>query len=118
MFRPYDLFTFMDTLPDTWQTHFHLTIGHPERDHDFLLERSPETHLDALAAPMPVVQGRNDPCVVVGESDMLVDELRERDTEIGYLVFDGEGHGMVKRANKVEVYTRIVGFFADHPGVE
>ena len=75
-----------------------------------------ETHLDALAAPMLVIQGRNDPRVVVGESDMLVDDLRSKGKDIEYLVFDDEGHDMVKHDNKVAAYVRIVEFFAERLG--
>jgi len=113
MFGPYDLFTFLDALPETWKTYMYLAIGHPEDDRDFLLERSPRTHLDALAAPLLVIQGRNDPRVVVGESDRLVDELRAKGKDVEYLVFDDEGHDMVKHHNKVKAYVSIVDFFRE-----
>jgi dipeptidyl aminopeptidase/acylaminoacyl peptidase len=111
MFGPYDLFTFLDALPETWKTYMYLAIGHPEEDEEFLRERSPRTHLDDLAAPLLVIQGRNDPRVVVGESDRLVDELRSKGKDIEYLVFDDEGHDMVKHANKVKAYVAILEFF-------
>ena len=74
-------------------------------------------HLDALAAPMLVIQGRNDPRVVVGESDRLVDELRSQGKDIEYLVFDDEGHDMVKHENKVTAYAAILNFFRERLGV-
>ena len=111
MFGPYDLFTFLDALPETWKTYMYLAIGHPEEDAALLRERSPRTHLDALAAPMLVIQGRNDPRVVVGESDRLVEELRSKGKDIEYLVFDDEGHDMVKHENKVQAYVAILEFF-------
>ncbi len=114
MFGPYDLFTFIEALPETWKTYMHMAMGHPERDRELLVERSPKTHLDALAAPLLVIQGRNDPRVVVGESDMLVDDLRAKGKDIEYLVFDDEGHDMVKHHNKVAAYVRIVEFFEEH----
>jgi dipeptidyl aminopeptidase/acylaminoacyl peptidase len=95
----------------------YMSIGHPEEDRDFLLERSPRTHLDALAAPMLVIQGRNDPRVVVGESDRLVDELRSQGKDIEYLVFDDEGHDMVKHENKVTAYAAILDFFRERLGI-
>lgn len=111
MFGPYDLYSFMEALPETWKTYFYLSIGHPEHDRDLLVDRSPKTHLDALAAPMLVIQGRNDPRVVVGESDTLVADLRNKGKDIEYLVFDDEGHDMVKHANRVKAYAAIVEFF-------
>lgn len=117
MFGPYDLFTFLDALPETWKTYMYLAIGHPEEDREFLLERSPRTHLDALAAPLLVIQGRNDPRVVVGESDRLVAELQAKGKDVDYLVFDDEGHDMVKHENKVKAYVSIVEFFRERLGV-
>jgi pimeloyl-ACP methyl ester carboxylesterase len=117
MFGPYDLFTFLDALPETWKTFMYMSVGHPEEDRDFLLERSPRTHLEALAAPLLVIQGRNDPRVVVGESDRLVDELRSQGKDIEYLVFDDEGHDMVRHENKVTAYAAILDFFRERLGV-
>lgn len=114
MFGPYDLFTFLDALPETWKTYMYMAIGHPERDEALLRERSPRSHLNALSAPLLVIQGRNDPRVVVEESDRLVAELRSHGKEIEYLVFDDEGHDMVKHPNKVRAYVAIVEFFAQH----
>jgi len=111
MFGPYDLFTFLDALPETWKTYMYLAMGHPDTDRDLLSDRSPRTHLDALEAPLLVIQGRNDPRVVVTESDALVDELRAKGKDIEYLVFDDEGHDMVKHSNKVKAYATIIDFF-------
>ncbi|NNL14222.1 MAG: alpha/beta fold hydrolase [Acidimicrobiia bacterium] len=116
MFGPYDLFTFLDALPETWKTYMYLAIGHPETDRDFLIERSPRTHLDAMVAPLLVIQGRNDPRVVVAESDRLVDELQSKGKDIEYLVFDDEGHDMVKHENKVTAYVAILEFFQERLG--
>jgi pimeloyl-ACP methyl ester carboxylesterase len=113
MFGPYDLFTFLEALPETWKTFMYMSIGHPETDREFLIERSPRTHLDAMVAPLLVIQGRNDPRVVVAESDRLVDELRSKGKDIEYLVFDDEGHDMVKHENKVTAYVSILEFFQE-----
>jgi len=114
MFGPYNLFTFIDRLPETWKTYFYLAIGHPDEDREFLVDRSPRTHLHQLACPMLVIQGANDPRVREAESHDLVDELRERGKEIDYLVFENEGHDVIKFENKVRCYNEIVGFFARH----
>jgi dipeptidyl aminopeptidase/acylaminoacyl peptidase len=47
MFGPYDLFSFINRLPETWRTYFYLTMGHPDKDREFLTERSPETYMRA-----------------------------------------------------------------------
>ena len=76
MFGPYNLFTFIDRLPEAWKTYFHQAVGHPERDHDILVERSPSTYLDNLACPLLVIQGANDPRVVERESRDVVETLQ------------------------------------------
>jgi acetyl esterase/lipase len=112
MFGPYNLFTFIERLPETWKTYFYLAIGHPEKDEDFLRERSPNTHLHQLACPLFVIQGKNDPRVREGESSDLVEALQAQGKEIEYLVFENEGHDVIKFENKVRCYNAITDFFA------
>lgn len=114
MFGPYDLFTFMERLPETWKPIFAHTVGDPERDRDFLVERSPKTYIRDIACPLLVIQGQNDPRVVEQESRDVVEELRALGREVEYLVFEDEGHDVLKLANRVRCYDEIVGFFATH----
>lgn len=114
MFGPYNLITFIERLPETWKTYFYLAIGHPDKDRDFLIERSPHTNLPSLACPLFVIQGRNDPRVVEAESADLVEELRAQGKQVDYLVFENEGHDVIKYENKVRCYNAIVDFFAEH----
>ncbi len=114
MFGPYDMFTFLDRIPPTWKPYFELAIGHPERDRDFLTERSPKTHMDNLACPMLVIQGKNDPRVVEQESADLVEAMRAQGKDVDYLMFEDEGHDVLKLPNKVRCYETIVDFFKKH----
>jgi len=114
MFGPYDLFTFMDRLPETWKPYFALAVGDPEKDRDFLLDRSPRTHIGGISCPLLVIQGQNDPRVVERESRDVVEELRGHGGEVDYLVFEDEGHDVLKLPNRVRCYERIVGFFSEH----
>ena len=114
MFGPYNLFTFLERLPEAWKTYFYLALGHPERDRDFLVERSPSTYLDRLACPMLVIQGHNDPRVTEAESQDLVDALRAQGKQIEFLVFPNEGHDVIKFENKVSLYTKILAFLSEH----
>jgi esterase/lipase len=111
MFGPYNLFTFIDRLPETWKTYFRLAVGDPKKDKDFLKERSPITYLKSFRAPMLIVQGKNDPRVILQESKDVVDDLRENNVEVEFLVFEDEGHDVLKFKNKVACYNKIVDFF-------
>jgi dipeptidyl aminopeptidase/acylaminoacyl peptidase len=114
MFGPYNLVTFVERIPETWKPYFALTVGDAERDRDFLAERSPSTHIANLSCPLLVIQGQNDPRLVESESRDLVDELRSRGKRVDYLVFDDEGHDVLKLANRVRCYDTIVAFFSEH----
>jgi pimeloyl-ACP methyl ester carboxylesterase len=114
MFGPYDLLTFMERIPETWKPFFALTLGTAEDDRDFLVERSPRTAIGDIACPLFVIQGQNDPRVVEQESRDLVEELRARGKDVEYLVFDDEGHDVLKLHNRVRCYEAITQFFSKH----
>ena len=116
MFGPYDLITFSERIPETWKPYFKISIGDidiPEERKD-LVARSPKTHLHNMKAPMLVIQGCNDPRVVAAESEDLVRELRKKGKPIELLVFENEGHDVLKYENRVTCYNAIADFFAKH----
>jgi len=114
MFGPYDLFTFLERIPATWKPYFALALGDPEKDHDFITDRSPKTHVSNISAPLFVIQGKNDPRVVEQESHDLVDQLRGDGKDVSYLVFEDEGHDVLKLPNRVRCYDAITSFFSEH----
>jgi dipeptidyl aminopeptidase/acylaminoacyl peptidase len=113
MFGPYDLLTFCERIPETWKPYFALALGDPEKDRDFIVERSPRTRMDEITAPLLVIQGRNDPRVVEQESSDLVEHLRGLGKQVDYLVFEDEGHDVLKLQNRVRCYDAIVSFFSE-----
>lgn len=116
MFGPYDLLTFSERIPATWKPYFKIALGDPSKpgEREFLVERSPKTHLENMSAPMLVIQGRNDPRVVAAESEDLVNELRAKGKDLELLIFEDEGHDVLKYANRVRCYNAIVDFFEKH----
>lgn len=114
MFGPYDLISFIHRLPETWKTFFFLSVGHPEKDKEFLTERSPKTYLKNIKCPMLIIQGRNDPRVLLAESKDVVEDLKAKGVETEFLVFEDEGHDVIKFKNKVFCYTTIIDFFKKH----
>ncbi|MFN8424436.1 MAG: prolyl oligopeptidase family serine peptidase [Anaerolineae bacterium] len=118
MFGPYDLFTFLERIPATWKPYFKLALGDPSdpADRDFLVERSPKTHLDGIACPLLVIQGANDPRVVAAESEDVVARLKADGKDVRFLLFEDEGHDVLKYGNRVRCYEAIAGFFAETLG--
>jgi pimeloyl-ACP methyl ester carboxylesterase len=111
MFGPYDLITFSQRIPESWKPYFELVLGNPERDREFLLERSPRTYMSQIRCPLLVIQGQNDPRVVERESRDVVEQLQSAGKQADYLVFGDEGHDVLKYANRVTCYTAIADFF-------
>lgn len=111
MFGPYDLLTFSDRLPETWKPYFKVALGDPEKDREFLIERSPRTYIDQIQCPLLVIQGKNDPRVIEQESRDLVEHLRSIGKEVEYLMFENEGHDVLKLDNRITCYNTITEFF-------
>ncbi|MFX1251352.1 MAG: S9 family peptidase [Promethearchaeota archaeon] len=114
MFGPYNLFTFIERLPPSWREYFYLAVGHPEHDQEFLKKRSPSTYFDQVKAPLLILQGRNDPRVIAVESEDIVNYLKEQGKLVEILIFEDEGHDVIKFKNKLICYQKIVDFFKEH----
>jgi len=114
MFGPYDLLTFLDRLPETWKSYFAIAVGDPDKDRDFLIERSPRSYIADIQCPLLVIQGQNDPRVIERESRDVVEQLRAAGKEVEYLVFADEGHDVLKYENRVTCYNAITDFFRKH----
>jgi dipeptidyl aminopeptidase/acylaminoacyl peptidase len=88
--------------------------GSLEEDRELLADISPINRMDRIAAPLFVLHGENDPRVPVEEAHQVVEAAAERDVPVRELVFDDEGHGFSKLANRVEAYTAVVEFLDEH----
>jgi dipeptidyl aminopeptidase/acylaminoacyl peptidase len=81
--------------------------GSLENDREFLTAISPIHHVARIA---------NDPRVPVGEAEQIVASLRQRGMPVEYQRFEDEGHGIIKRANRLIVYPAIARFLEQHIG--
>ncbi len=88
--------------------------GSLEHDRDFLLAASPLTRIDAIRAPLFIIHGANDPRVPLSEAEQLHAALTARGQECELLVYPDEGHGLAKRANKMDAYPKALAFLARH----
>ena len=61
-----------------------------------------------------IVQGKNDPRVPEPESAQVAEDLKRKGVEVDYLVFEDEGHDVLRFRNRVACYNRIRGFFHKH----
>jgi dipeptidyl aminopeptidase/acylaminoacyl peptidase len=83
-------------------------------DHDFLVRASPITYLDDIVAPLFVIHGANDPRVPLSEAEQIKAALDGKGVPCELRVYHDEGHGLAKRANRLDAYPAALEFLAAH----
>jgi dipeptidyl aminopeptidase/acylaminoacyl peptidase len=111
-----NLATFLENTSDYRRGHREAEYGSLVRDRAFLERIAPINHLDRITAPLIVIHGANDPRVPLSEAEQLVDALQTRGVPVEFLVFEDEGHGVVRLKNKQVAYPAIVDFLNQHLG--
>lgn len=105
-----DLITFLENTSDYRRAHREREYGSLQHDREFLASASPLRHADAIRAPLFVIHGRNDPRVPVSEAEQLVAGLRSRSVRCELTVYEDEGHGLARLANRLDAYPRAIDF--------
>jgi dipeptidyl aminopeptidase/acylaminoacyl peptidase len=82
--------------------------GSLDRDRDFLVEVSPLTHVERIAAPLLIIHGANDPRVPLSEAQQIHAALTARGIPCELLVYEDEGHGLNKLKNRLDAYPRAM----------
>jgi dipeptidyl aminopeptidase/acylaminoacyl peptidase len=116
---PSNLKTLIETVPPYWApmiAQYHLRVGDPEKDVDFLWSRSPLSKADQIAIPLLIAQGANDPRVKQAESEQIVAALTKAGIEHEYMLFPDEGHGFAKPENRMKFYAAAEKFLARYLG--
>ncbi|MGH4019973.1 MAG: alpha/beta fold hydrolase [Pseudonocardiaceae bacterium] len=108
------LVTFLENTSAYRRAHREREYGSLEHDREFLVEASPLSRVDAIRAPLFVIHGTNDPRVPLSEAEQLAAALHERGVECELTVYPDEGHGLAKRANRLDAYPRALEFLARH----
>lgn len=83
-------------------------------DREFLEEASPLNRVDDIRAPLLVIHGANDPRVPLSEAEQIAAALSKRDVPCQLLVYPDEGHGLAKRANRLDAYPQAFTFLREH----
>lgn len=107
----------LKNIPDWWEAYresFNREIGNPDTDEEYLKSISPLFHAERIVRPLMVIQGANDPRVLKVESDEIVEAARSNGVTVEYLVFDNEGHGFLKKENRIRGYKAILDFLDEH----
>jgi dipeptidyl aminopeptidase/acylaminoacyl peptidase len=103
----------LKSIPPWWEAFreaLYKELGNPETDEDYLRRISPLFHASNIRKPLLVLQGANDPRVLQVESDEMVAAVKANNVPVEYIVFEDEGHGFAKKANRIEGYKAILVF--------
>lgn len=84
--------------------------GSLEKDREFLESVSPINFVQNIRAPLFIIHGANDPRVPLSEAYAIETKLHEKGLPVELLVYPDEGHGLSKRANRLEAYTKATQF--------
>lgn len=107
----------LKNIPSWWESEreaLYKKIGNPETDVPYLKSISPLFHAHNIVKPILVLQGANDPRVLRMESDQMVEAIGKKGIPHRYIIFDDEGHGFVKKHNKLIAAQAILDFLNEH----
>lgn len=104
----------LKSIPPYWESFreaLYQEMGDPyTEDSVRLYEISPLFHAHQVTKPLMVLQGANDPRVLQVESDEIVEAVKENGVPVEYVLFPDEGHGFVKKENRIKGYKKVVEF--------
>lgn len=107
------LVTFLENTSGYRRAYREREYGSLANDRDFLLKASPITYLDQLRAPLFVIHGANDPRVPLSEAEQITAALQTKGIACELRVYADEGHGLAKRANRLDAYIPAFAFLRD-----
>jgi prolyl oligopeptidase len=103
----------LESIPPWWESmrqSLYAELGDPAKDAERLKRISPLFHANKVKKPVLVVQGANDPRVLQVESDEMVAAIKKQGVPVEYLLFPDEGHGFVKKANRISAQQAYLQF--------
>jgi dipeptidyl aminopeptidase/acylaminoacyl peptidase len=118
---PSNLATLLATIPPYWAAFFEnlaRRVGDPrtEAGRKLLQERSPLNSAGAIAKPLLIGQGANDPRVKQAESDQIIAAMGAKRLPVTYVLYPEEGHGFAVPENRISFFAIAEAFLAAHLG--
>lgn len=117
IFGPTNWVRTLESIPPWWGDYrdaLYAEMGDPATDKERLHRISPLFHAKNIRKPLMVIQGANDPRVLQRESDEIVAEARKNGVPVEYLVFPDEGHGFLRKENRIEAAEKQLAFLDAH----
>ena len=118
---PSNLETLLATIPPYWAAFFEnlaRRVGDPrtQAGRQLLRERSPLHSAGAIAKPLLIGQGANDPRVKQAESDQIIAAMHAKGLPVTYVLYPEEGHGFAVPENRISFFAIAEAFLAAHLG--
>ncbi|WP_370864629.1 S9 family peptidase [Nocardioides agariphilus] len=108
------LVTFLENTSAYRRAYREREYGFLDQHREFLEKASPLTYLDDLVAPLFVIHGANDPRVPLSEAEQIKAALDDKGVDCELRVYPDEGHGLAKRANRLDAYPDAIEFLVQH----
>jgi dipeptidyl aminopeptidase/acylaminoacyl peptidase len=104
------------TRPDLRPVSEEMMGGTPDQIPEKYAQRSPINFVQDIKGRLLIVQGGNDPNVTPENVHQVRWRLEEQKIPYDLLVFEDEGHGIIRQANLEQLYQCLADFFADALG--
>ena len=112
------LFTERPKVWEIWDEQQKVEIGDYSSEKEFLDEVSPIKMVDRIKTPLYIVHGKLDWRVDIKHAQVLKRELiksgKKEGEDFWWMVKGDEGHGFVKPANNLELYSELEKFYATY----
>lgn len=100
----------------SWRAQINERWGDIARDSVQMYQTSPVFHVKQIKAPLLIFQGANDVRVKRGQSDEMVQALRDENRVVEYVLMPGEGHAVSDNQRLIDQMKKISDFLARHIG--
>ena len=87
--------------------------GSPKEVPERYCERSPINFVGQIKGKLMIVQGAHDPNVTPKNVEEVKKRLEEKSIKYDLLVFEDEGHGILKTKNQEILFKKIAEFFTE-----
>jgi dipeptidyl aminopeptidase/acylaminoacyl peptidase len=95
-------------------------IGNPDTDHEFLRRISPVSFADQIAAPVLIIQGKDDRTVPPEQAKLMIAALKKAGRAPESLFVAHQGHNLANARGRLEIFKRVAAFLEKTlgPGVK